>query len=267
MDWITLKVKRRLHFKLIIVSIFCLLFSSNNLSFAQGGEPKQIENSIAEDKENQEEVSVIKRSVALEVLGRKLTEPELDLYGDLDAKQLKQELLHKEIRLVIVRALIAVGEEKNIKDILEIYTVSKLKTFAELVDEFNGYIEKYGSVINGLKAELVYNIKDDEQAFKQAAAQAYETVFGTPQDKQNTQEITSFLQENKALTYSKMVAVLMESMTPGVKKDILFKLLDEIGRADLKNNKIFVEKMIAQRFTHENLKKLLQQLAPKKPKK
>ena len=201
-------------------------------------------------------------NTAYEVLGRKLTEQEKDLYGDLDATTLKDQLAHREQRLIIVRALIAVGEDSDdIGQILKILPQTKLKTFKELVSYFNGLIERYGTVLDGLQAEIVYNIKDDEQAFKQAAGKAYETVFGIKKDKQNLESIVSFLKSNNALTYTKMVAALTEQMTDDDKKELLNRALTEIGRSDLKQNQVFMDKILAQKFTYENLKRLLQELS------
>lgn len=285
----------KLYFSLFIfLSIISLLLSFNSYCFAQEGTKNQLERkpNKANDKGNDKDTDIIdnaieaddttdegqeepqaqeqteqkaeKHSTAYLVLGRELTKQEKDLYADLGANELKDELLHKEQRLVVVRALLAVGEGDSIKEVLAILPISKLKTFTELVNDFTEYTEKYGSVLEGIQEEFVYNIKDDEQAFKAASAKAYETVFGVPKDKQNTSEIISFLKENEALTYSRMLEALMNQMTPELKKQMLFNALDEIGRSDLKNNNVFVEKILAQKFTHKNLKKLLKELAPKK---
>lgn len=280
----TLKNKNTIFTFFAFISCVSLLISKADYVFAEEKEDthtviqkhldKETEETTEEVTEEEPEVEKEildrkkeKHSAAYVVLGRELTKAEKQLYDGLTVAEIKSELLHREQRLVIVRALLAVGEGESVKDVLEILPLSKLQTFADLLTEFKEYMEKYGSVLSGIKTELVYNIKDNEQAFKQAASKAYQIVFGTPKDKQNIQEITSFLQENNALTYSKMIAALMESMTPEIKKDMLFKILDEIERADLKNNKDFVEKILAQKFTHENLKKLLDQISPKKPKK
>ena len=214
-----------------------------------------------------EEPTKEKPSIPYEVLGRKLTEQERDLSGDLDAKDLTGELVHREQRLIVVRALIAVGESENIEEILSILPQTKLKTFKELVGYFNDLTEKYGTVVDGLKAEIVYNVKDDEQAFRQAASKAYEKVFGIKRDKQNIEGITNFLKSNKALTYTQMVTALAKSMTIDDKKEMLSRTLDEIGRADLKKNQAFMDKILAQQFTYENLKKLLQGLSKTQPEK
>lgn len=276
----TLKNKNTIFTLLALISFVLNLLVPTNIAFAQGTKPTDtiiqdiVGGEETEEAQEPEEEQINKelqdrkkekQSAAYIVLGRELTKAEKDLYGGLTVAEIKSELLHREQRLVVVRALLAVGEGESIKEVLEILPLSKLQTFADLLTEFKEYMEKYGSVLSGIKTELVYNIKDNEQAFKQAASKAYLVVFGTPKEKQNIQEITSFLQENNALTYSKMIAALMESMTPEIKKDMLFKTLDEIGRADLKNNKDFVEKILAQKFTYENLKKLLGQIGPKKP--
>ena len=209
-----------------------------------------------------------KHSLAYEILGRELTRREKDNYGDgLSTTDLKN-ILAGEQRLVIVRALITVGADDSVKGVLDVYPVSKLQTYSELVERFSGLTEKYGSVKAGIESEYVYNIKDDGQAFKKAASKAYETVFGIPEDKQNKDQIFNFLTQSNALTYSKMIQVLMKTITPDVKKQILFNALDQIGRSDLKTSDKFVKKMLAQQFTYANLMKLFQELkdtAPAQP--
>jgi len=268
--WVVLKFKKLIFTYLVqlwVISIFLVLPQFNYTSSAQ-----ELENASKEETKNEETVEeeatgeVQKVSAAYEVLGRALTDAEKDLYEGLDPKELKQELLPKEQRLVIARALLALGEGQNVEVVLKILPILKLETFSEFLNKFKLYKEEYGSVVDGLLFTLVYNIKDDEQAFKHASARAYEEVFGIPKEKQNTSEIINFLKENNALTYSKMIAALMETMTPEVKKRILFKILDEIDRKDLKLNEKFVEKMLGQKFfTHESLKRLLEQVGTSKP--
>ncbi|MBI3591391.1 MAG: hypothetical protein HY094_08470 [Candidatus Melainabacteria bacterium] len=283
------KPKKLLLVQFVLASIFCFVLSINNVSFAQGENPSTntgnttTEKKLQKDLENVddngntpeesnetaeptvEEPAKEKSSTAYEVLGRKLTEQERDLYSDLDAKTLRDQLVPREQRLIVVRALIAVGESENIEEILGILPRTKLKTFKELVNYFKSLIEKYGTVLDGLKAEIVYNTKDDEQAFRQAASKAYEIVFGIKKDKQNIESIISFLKSNKALTYTQMVTALTESMTNEEKKEMLSRTLDEIGRSDLKTNQAFMDKILAQNFTYVNLKKLLQELSKTKP--
>lgn len=237
---------------------FCLvlLFYGMCCSFAYAQEVQKVfDGAVVERK---------KDSAAYEVLGRNLTQAEEDLYGDLTSEEIKNELLHREQRLVVVRALLAVGEAKIVKEILEIMPLSELRTFKELVSYFKDLQEKYGSVIEGIRTEVVYNIKDDEEAFKKAAIRAYETVFCIKPQDQDVPQVINFLKQKEAFTYSQMVKSYMNTLTPEDKKEMLFSILDKVGRPDLKNNKVFVEKMLAQEFNCENLEKLLQQLAPKK---
>lgn len=206
-----------------------------------------------------------KHSLSYEVLGRELTDREQESYRNTLSKEDLKNILSGEQKLAIVRALITVGEKDSIKDVLGIYSISKLQTYSELVDYFNGMIEKYGSVKTGIEDEYVYNIKDNGQAFEKAASKAYETVFGIPEDKQNKDQIFSFLTQSNALTYSKMIQALMQTITPDIKKQILFNALDQIGRPDLKTNDKFVTKMLEQQFTYKNLTELLKELKQTAP--
>ena len=206
-----------------------------------------------------------KHSLSYEVLGRELTEREKESYRDTLSKEDLKNILSGEQKLAIVRALITVGEKDSIKDVLSIYNISKLQTYSELVDYFNGLIEKYGSVRTGIEDEYVYNIKDNRQAFEKAASKAYETVFGVPEDNQNKDQIFTFLTQSNALTYSKMIQTLMQTITPDIKKQILFNALDQIGRSDLKTNDKFVTKMLEQQFTYKNLMGLFKELKQTAP--
>ena len=62
-----------------------------------------------------------------------------------------------------------------------------------------------------------------------------------------------------------MVETLKQTITPEVKKQILFSALDQVGRADLKTNDNFVNKMLEQDFTYENLIKLFEELRKTAP--
>lgn len=207
--------------------------------------------------------------MAFDVLGRELTKREKEAYGEHLSKHDLKNILAGEQRLAIVRALITVGEENSTKQVLNVYSVSELKTYSELVEFFTGLKEKYGSVKTGIESEFVYNITDNDQAFKKAASRAYETVFGIPEDKQENKEQTAtFLTQSKATTYSKMVQTLMQTLTPDLKKQLLFNALDQIGRPDLKTNENFVNKLMEQEFTHEHLMELFKELqgtAPAQP--
>lgn len=244
----------------LVISTFCtLLFFLSNISFAQDATTTKQHNKATTSEESND-IGVINNIPAYKVLGRKLTPQEKTLYGNLDADELKNQLLYKEQTLVIVRALLVIGESKEVKEILEILPNTKLKTFSELVNDFIHYKEKYGSVFIGVQSEFVYSIKDDEKAFENAAAKAYESVFGIKKEQQNTQSILNFLKAKEAFTYSKMISTLVETLTPEDKKKMLFKALDSIKRPDLKSNEKFVIKILEQTFTHETLMKLLEQI-------
>ena len=234
--------------KLMMVSIICFSLTANTLH----AQPTD-DDYLARKRQNP----------AYEVLGRKLTRVEQEAHGNLSKNDLKNSILHREQRLVAVRALIAVGASKDIKEIIDVLPLTKLRTYVELLTYFNHLKEKYGSVLGGIKAEYVYSIVDDEQAFKQAAIKAYETTFGVPKEQQSVEDIVNFLKAKEAFTYSRMVAELVATMEYEDKQRMLFKALDEIGRSDLKNNNKFVNKLLEQDFTHESLKKLLEQIPSK----
>ena len=197
-------------------------------------------------------------SNAYYVLGRELTKREKEANGDnLTKEQIKNTVLPNEQKLVIVRALVAVEAGNDIKRILDVYYPPDLQTFEDLIDYFTHLREKFGSVRTGIESEFVYNIRDDQEAFKKAASIAYQHVFGIPEDKQDKDKIFGFLIQKNALTYSKMVNAFLEEMTPEMKKQILFTALDEVGREDLKANKKFVAKLLEQQITYEYLIKLL----------
>ncbi|MBI2996372.1 MAG: hypothetical protein HYY52_06670 [Candidatus Melainabacteria bacterium] len=244
---------------------------SNN-TFAQGDGDKELEAALREDEDLSsvqptQEGTHVQRSIAASVLGRELTQREKDSLGnDYTKHDVEIAFLANEQRLVIVRALLACGvPEENIKEILIIYQVSKLQTFKELVDYFTDLKERHGSVIDGIRDEFILNIKDYEQTFKKAAVRAYEIVFCIKLEVENDiQQVVGFLKEQEALTFSKMVEVLMSALTPKQKEEMLFKALDKVGRSDLKENKEFTEKILAQEFTCENLSRMLQELGPAK---
>ena len=209
----------------------------------------------------------VQHSLSFQVLGRELTRRERESFGNGDtlSRQDLNNILAGEQRLVAVRALTAVNSVDYTADFLQIYHFSQVQTYSELVDRFNRLTEKYGSVKAGIESEYVYNIKDDKEAFKKAAFKAYETVFGVPEDKQNKDQILTFLTQSKALTYSKMVETLMQTITPEVKKQILFNSLDQIGRSDLKTNDKFINKILEKDFTYQQLMGLLKKLKQTAP--
>ena len=254
---------------IIIIAVFCThLQSIAQTEQKTTSDGKATVTVTDEGEESTEAPTKDKHSLAFEVLGRELTQREKDNYGNNLGEEDLKNILAGEQRLAIVRALITVDSEDSVKDVLNIYQVSKVQTYSELVDFFSRLIEKYGSVKAGIESEYIYNIKDNEQAFRKAASKAYETVFGIPEDKQNKEQIFTFLTQNNALTYSKMIQTLMQTITPKMKKEILFSALKEVGREDLKTNDQFVNKMLEQDFTYENLIKLFEELkktAPARP--
>lgn len=229
-----------------------LILTNFLISFAQDDEAKPIgglDRQIEEDKDH-----------AYEVLGRGLTKREKEAHGQLSEEALKRNILPREQKLVLVRALLAVGAGEHAREILNIFPLSELKTFRELVNYFTELKEKHGRVDIGIKTEFVYNIKDSEQAFKNAARVAYYEVFGIEEGEQDLGKITNYLESKGAYTYSKMIKAFLDSMTPEVKEKLLFKALDDLGLSHLKENQNFVEKILGQKFTYQNLIKLLKQI-------
>lgn len=283
--------KRFIKLFLAELMLLGLVLSTINISFAQGegpsanaknlqavkGDPvaeassedsaddssEQIDQSQGDQEAPPQEEVKPKQSSAYETLGRKLTEKEKKLYQDSSPEELKSQLLYKEQKLVIVRSLLAVGEGESIKDVLKILPQTKPQTYTELVSYFGTLQDKYGDVLTGLETTLVYK-GDDEQAFANAASKAYEAAFGVPKEEQDKEKIVSFLKANKVVTYSQMIEALISSMTDEDKKNLLFKVLDEVGRPDLKKNEKFVGKILSQDFTYENLKRLLREIGKAK---
>lgn len=235
-----------LHFKRIIFLILAVMFLAGNwICFAQEEE---------------------KTTASQEVLGRKLTTKEQNLYLNLSREEkieaFKNDILPREQNLVAVRALISVGESGNATEILNYLHFTETKTYTQLMDRFVKLKEKYGSVKKGLEAENKFKLSE-EDIFKDTALKAYKTVFGTDEKDLTNEEKTqlfNFLRSKEAPTYTKMIEALVKSLTEQDKKSILFGLLTEIGRHDLKENEEFQKKILEQEFTHENLKKLLEPL-------
>ena len=207
-----------------------------------------------------------KANASHEVLGRKLTTKEQNLYLNLTREDkvdaFKNDILPREQNLVVVRALIAVGESGNATEILNYLHFTETKTYSKILDDFTKLKEKYGSVRKGLEAENKFKLSE-EDIFKDTALKAYKTVFGTDEEDLTSEEKTqlfNFLRSKEALAYTKMIEALVKSLTEQDKKSILFGLLSEIGRPDLKENQEFQKKILEQEFTHENLKKLLEPL-------
>ena len=266
---------------IIIISCVITLLCFSQASFAQGKVPANV---FADDDNDNEAQGVdektqvkdegserdqylsdiSKHSNAYRVLGRELTPLELKALNGvtLNYQQVIDNYLYKEDHLVVIRGAITVGEAKNASEILKAYHPSKEKPYEEVVKDFLNYREKYGSVLKAVQSENNLRLNDQE-IFEDAALDAYEEVFGIQSDdltNEDKQDLFNLLKGKNALTYTKMIVVLIDTMTPKDKKDILFSLLDEINRADLKKNQKFTNKILEQKFTNKNLKKLLQEL-------
>lgn len=257
-------LKKLFFIQLVLVSTFILL-TNNFVSFAQGEDQA---GEVPQEEDQKLEQRTVKQSPAYQVLGRELTQKEKDQYEGSSTEEIKNQLLYKEQKLVIVRALIDVGESDDVSKILPVFPILKLQTFKELVEYFTGLKEKYGSVKDGLDS-VVYDIKDDKQAFEKAASKAYETVFCVSLDELTQDEKTqvfNFLKGHESLSFTKMVQVLVSNLSPDDKQDILNKLLLEINRPDLISRKDFTEKILKQDFTCEGLRELLKPLKAATPK-
>ena len=264
---------------LFLLSVALFILGSLNISYAAGQDldtnanPERKYQIQAEDLDDNEEGDALeaktpadKRGPGYQVLGRKLTENERELYGDLSVKELKDQLLHKEYKLVIVRALLAIGDENSVKEVLEIMpTTSDQKTFLELVDYFTKLREKHGSVLKGLQTELVDKITDEKYAFENAALKAYEEVFGIKVADEDKQQLLTYFKEHKISTFSEMVNSLVITMDAEDKKGVLMRALDDTGRPDLKENQKFVAKLLSQKFTYGNLMELFKPLKKSQP--
>jgi hypothetical protein len=238
-------------FLLSIISLF-LIFSGFSASYAQDEDAAEIQ----EDDQQTDDYD----TPAYRVLGRNLTETESKLYQDQSEEAIKNYVLYKEQRLVIVRALGAVGEINAIDKVLERVPNTGDKTFTELVEFFTSLKEKYGRVSTGVDKVYISNIKDDDVAFRAAAHEAYANVFCNDLSAESEAKILKYFKDENALTYSKMVVKLQSTMTDDIKKAILFRILKEIKRGDLKTNQNFVKKIVGQSFTCDNLRRLLKEV-------
>lgn len=237
---------------LLLLSILLSLLITTNQLFAQGSKERDVF-----------EEEAYKDDPVFRVLGRHLTAREIGAYGKkLSYENAISQLLHREPDLVTVRALITVGAAKNAAYIVKNLYFSEPKTYEWLVKYFEDLKDKYGSVEKGVESEK--NLKlSEKQIFEGTALKAYKTVFGvSPEDltPAEQQDLFNFFKSKQATTFTKMVVLLVESLTEDDKKQILYELLDEINRKDLKQNNNFVSKILEQDFTHENLRELLQQL-------
>lgn len=267
-----LKITRLLLIMFILLGIVLAL---PNIAFAEGGGKNKktkeiflppVANDNNDDKDeitNSLQARVKQKSPAYQVIGRELTKKELEAYGkNLSKEDIETQFLPRESKLVIIRAAITIGEAKNASLIVQKINFTDLKTYEYLVAYFTDLKEKYGSVLKGLVTEQELKL-DEKQIFEETAATAYKTTFGIEAEnlsEEEKQKLYSFLKGNDATTLTKMIEVLMKSMTEDDKKEILFDLLDEVGRSDLKKNIEFVSKIIKQDFTYQNLRELLQEL-------
>lgn len=272
------KSKKTFLIHTLFIAVLCLVFNCSFASYAQEDSPgdiskdehdmeRQLQNddeadepeAVSEEDESDSAIAERKESVdpAYEVLGRKLTSAEKSIYSDATKEDIKNGLLHKEQRLVIVRALVAIGEGDDARNVLRLMTISELKTFRELVKYFKDLKESSGSVVVAL---LEQSNKDPETAFRNAASFAYEEVYGVGKEQQDIQSIINYFKSQEVSKYSEMVRVLVDSMTLEDRKKLLTKALNAVGRADLIDNEKFVKKIIEQKFTYEKLLKLLKQI-------
>ena len=279
MNYLVFKIKRHIFIQTLLSSvlILSLIFAPN--TFAQGEaeisdrttneneeqpeeETSKIEERQAPEKENEESglEYLNKQSPAYRALGRELTPKERAAFGSkLTYDQIVSQFLHKEYRLVVIRVALALGESDDATQIA--FQYQSAKPYDQVYKEFLNCRETYGSILNCLKAQNLN--QPTEEIFEETALIAYYKVFGVKKEDLTPKEkewLFSFLKDNDALTLSKMIEVLVKSMTDNDKRQILFKLLNKIKRPDLKENKTFVNKILKQQFTYESLEKLLLEL-------
>lgn len=256
-----MKIKLKKHFLInLMLAIILLTNGFNRIALAQEATDNAAQTEDSEEQETTEnKPAANENTAAYKVLGRQLTNAEKSNYESLDEEELKNQRLHIEQRLVIVRALISIGEGDEVEEILKKMPTVR-KTFSELVVDFTDLKERYGTVIAGVNSVYVSNNTDDEYAFNEAAHEAFETVFCKALEGEEETQFLKYFKDKSSLTYSRMVIELQSIMTPEMKKAILFKILDEIDRADLKTNKKFVDKILGQTFTCANLSKLLKEV-------
>jgi len=247
-------------FLLSIISLF-LMFSGFSASYAQdeGAAAVQDDEQQANDEQEADDANKY-NNPAYRVLGRNLTDAERILYPEESEEGIKNYVLYKEQRLVIVRALGAIGESSAIPIVLERVPNTGNRTFTELVEFFTELKEKYGKVTTGVNKIYVSNITNDDVAFKAAAHEAYANVFCNDLSAESEAKILKYFKDENALTYSKMVVKLQSTMTDDIKKAILFRILGEIKRNDLRTNQNFVKKIVGQSFTCDNLRRLLKEV-------
>src|SRR3989338_8722895 len=171
--------EKLLYFFLSGILIFTML-GFNNISFAQGEssgdntkkqltlEKDLLEEDTDEPDDTEQNVQ-IKQSPAYTVLGRKLTE----------------------------------HERESINQALETIPNSQSqKTFTELVEYLSGLKEKYGSVSNGLQAEVVERNTDEKLALQNAAQNAYKEVFGIKLEDDDLNKLVTYFRSNEIASYS-----------------------------------------------------------------
>lgn len=209
-----------------------------------------------------------KSSASQIVLCRKLTNREKDLFVNLSREDkisaIKNDILPREQRLVAVRALLAIGEGKHATEILKYLNFNELKTCEELIGYFKQLKSKHASVKEGL--EEVYKLSlNEEQVFENAAIRVYNEVF-CPQEElkpEDKKQLLDFFKASQATEYSKMLQILIGTMDKEDKEELIKKILREVGRHDLIDNKElnFVGKMVEQEnITCKNLRELFKQL-------
>lgn len=249
------KNNKSLLLQFVLISICFILLSFNCRSYAQA-------DLLAK--------KTVKQSNVFLVLGRELTSQERDLYSDATIEELKN-LLPNEQKLVVVRALIGIGQAQCIDLVLNSMPITEPKPYNKLVEYFKELQGEYGSVCTAIKAKFVENNNDKQYAFEQAALKAYETIYGVKPLKEDEPQLFTFFKQDsdvKELTYEEMIKKLKDILSDKDKQEIIFSALDKIGRPDLKSNENFVKKLLEQDFTYESLIELFQPLKaqPQAPK-
>src|SRR3990167_5553720 len=139
------KLKKTFLIHILFTVTLCLVFNCSFASFAQEDSPgdntknghemeRQLElNDDGDDDagptDEEPDTTTMERKESgdpvYNVLGRKLTNAEKSLYTDATEDDIKNGLLHKEQRLVIVRALVSIGEGDDARNVLRLMTISE----------------------------------------------------------------------------------------------------------------------------------------------
>lgn len=205
-------------------------------------------------------------SVAHKVLGRDLTEHEVDSLGShYDENTIKLQFLHREHNLVTVRALSSVGVIPTKDLITELYFEND-KTYTELKEYLFDLKEKYGSVEKGLEHRNL--TKDKDAIFQHAVAAAFKEVYCLTVEEAypsaaNRSQLYSYLRSKEAIHHSEIKRVLIDNLDREDKIAIYNRVVTKADMAYLKKKDKFRKTIIDQEFTCDSFYEVLKQLSKK----